>query len=89
MLLRDIWPSPAEVQEVIASSVRREMFVERYARVLEGDDRWRALPTPTGERFAWRADSTYVRRPPYRPWNHAVQISNKLLRECIRKVNKG
>ena len=46
-------------------AVGSEMFVEKYADVFKGDDRWRALPTPEGERFAWEDDSTYIRKPPF------------------------
>jgi aconitate hydratase len=63
--LADIWPSPREVQDVIDSAVSAEMFAKDYADVFTGDERWRSLPTPTGQTFAWDADSTYVRRPPY------------------------
>jgi aconitate hydratase len=63
--LHDIWPTQAEVDEVINSSISADMFTSRYADVFAGDDTWRSLPTPTGETFAWDADSTYVRRPPY------------------------
>jgi aconitate hydratase A / 2-methylisocitrate dehydratase len=63
--LRDIWPSPAEVAEVVQSAVAAEMFSRDYADVFEGDDRWRALPVPEGDTFAWDGASTYVRHPPY------------------------
>jgi aconitate hydratase len=63
--LRDIWPSPAEVQEVIGSAISAEMFSKDYADVFAGDERWQSLPTPTGNVFEWDADSTYVRKPPY------------------------
>jgi aconitate hydratase len=63
--LRDIWPSSAEVEAVVGSAVRSDMFRSRYADVLTGDERWRALPVPAGDRFAWDPGSTYVRRPPY------------------------
>src|SRR5207342_3609410 len=63
--LRDIWPAPAEVAEVVQEAVAAEMFTRDYADVFEGDDRWRALPVPSGDTFAWDGDSTYVRRPPY------------------------
>ena len=63
--LRDIWPTDAEIGEVVASSIRSEMYSEDYADVFTGDERWQNLPTPTGEVFAWDPDSTYVRRPPY------------------------
>ncbi len=63
--LRDLWPSPADVADVVRSAVAAEMFSRDYADVFEGDDRWRALPAPGGDTFAWDADSTYVRHPPY------------------------
>ncbi|HEY7226467.1 MAG TPA: aconitate hydratase AcnA [Micromonosporaceae bacterium] len=63
--LRDIWPSPKEVQEVIDSAVSSEMFGKDYSDVFAGDERWRSLPTPTGQTFTWDASSTYVRKPPY------------------------
>ena len=63
--LADIWPSAQEVAEVINSSIDAEMFTSRYADVFAGDEHWRNLPTPDGATFAWDADSTYVRKPPY------------------------
>ncbi|HEV2346829.1 MAG TPA: aconitate hydratase AcnA [Actinocrinis sp.] len=63
--LRDIWPAPAEVQEVIGSAISAEMFAHDYSDVFAGDERWQSLPTPTGNIFEWDADSTYVRKPPY------------------------
>jgi aconitate hydratase len=65
VLLRDLWPSPAQVEEVIGASLSQDLFSSDYADVFTGDERWRSLPTPTGETFAWDPDSTYVRRPPY------------------------
>ena len=47
------------------SSVKSEMFREQYAHVFDGDERWRSLPIPTGERFEWTDDSTYIRNPPF------------------------
>ena len=63
--LADVWPSPAEVQATIDSSIGEEMYRETYADVFTGDPAWRELPVPEGELFAWDPDSTYVRRPPY------------------------
>ena len=63
--LRDLWPSPQEVQEVITSTVRSEMFRRIYADVYTGDEQWRALPEPEGELYAWEQSSTYIRLPPY------------------------
>jgi aconitate hydratase len=65
VFLRDIWPTPEQVQATIDASIDRQMFTDDYADVFAGDDRWRALPTPEGDTFAWDADSTYVRKPPY------------------------
>lgn len=63
--LRDIWPSPQEIQEVIAATIDEKMFSEGYAQVFEGDEHWRSLPTPQGQTFAWEESSTYVQHPPY------------------------
>jgi aconitate hydratase len=63
--LRDVWPSPEEVEEVIASAITADMFSRDYADVYAGDERWRSLPTPTGDTFDWEDSSTYVRKPPY------------------------
>jgi aconitate hydratase len=65
VFLRDIWPDSAEVQATIDSSISKEMFTHQYASVFEGDERWRTLPTPTGDVFEWDDASTYVRKPPY------------------------
>ena len=65
VFLKDIWPSPAEIQAVIDSSISSEMFTKDYATVFEGDHRWKSLDTPTGKTFEWDANSTYVRKPPY------------------------
>src|SRR5262249_55298870 len=61
----DIWPSPADIAAVVRDAVAAEMFTRDYADVFEGDDRWRALPGPSGDTFAWGPGSPYVRRPPY------------------------
>jgi aconitate hydratase len=63
--LRDIWPSTAEVDEVVGEAVESAMYTRRYADVFTGDERWAGLATPTGDRFAWDDDSTYVQRPPF------------------------
>ncbi|HUJ08086.1 MAG TPA: aconitate hydratase AcnA, partial [Streptosporangiaceae bacterium] len=63
--LADIWPSPAEVEEVVHGSVAPEMFSRDYADVFAGDERWQDLDVPGGEVFEWDESSTYVRRPPY------------------------
>jgi aconitate hydratase len=63
--LKDIWPSPQEIQSVIDASISSEMFKKDYATVFEGDHRWKSLATPTGKIFEWDLKSTYVRKPPY------------------------
>ena len=65
VFLKDIWPSPTEVQQIIDSSIDEGMFAKGYEGVFDGDDRWRALETPEGSTFEWAEDSTYVRKPPY------------------------
>ncbi|NDF10469.1 MAG: aconitate hydratase AcnA, partial [Actinobacteria bacterium] len=63
--LKDIWPSPSEIQSVIDSSISSDMFKKDYASVFDGDHRWKSLDTPTGKTFEWDPKSTYVRKPPY------------------------
>jgi aconitate hydratase len=63
--LRDIWPSAKEVDDLVRSSIKSAMFHKEYGEVFTGDDRWRGLPVPAGDRFAWEPDSTYIRRAPY------------------------
>jgi aconitate hydratase len=65
VFLKDIWPTQHEIQEIIQKSVRAEMFTRNYASVFEGDENWKGLDTPEGDRFAWSDDSTYVKEPPY------------------------
>lgn len=65
VFLKDIWPTPAEIQATIESSISSETFAREYASVFAGDERWTSLPTPTGNTFEWDATSTYVRKPPY------------------------
>ncbi len=63
--LTDIWPSPDEIRSVIGTSIDPELFRRTYAVVFEGDQRWRALPVPLGDRYAWDDASTYVAKPPF------------------------
>ncbi len=63
--LRDIWPSSQEVDEAVRSHLKPEVFRAQYENVLQGNERWNALPTPEGELFAWDAASTYVQEPPF------------------------
>jgi aconitate hydratase len=62
--LRDIWPAEREIQQAMRA-IDAEMFREKYRNVFEGDARWRALPAPSGERYAWDPNSTYIRHPPF------------------------
>jgi aconitate hydratase len=63
--LRDIWPTPDEVEKTMRSSVSSDMFQKEYADVFTGDQNWRALPIPEGDLYAWDAKSTYIKHPPY------------------------
>ncbi|MGD1210495.1 MAG: aconitate hydratase AcnA [Candidatus Acidiferrales bacterium] len=63
--LRDIWPTPQEVESTMRSSVTSEMFRKEYADVFTGDEHWRALPVPEGDLYAWDDKSTYIKNPPY------------------------
>ena len=65
VFLADIWPSLDEIREVIGSAIDPELFRRTYAVVFEGDERWRALPIPDGDRYAWDAASTYIAKPPF------------------------
>jgi aconitate hydratase len=65
VFLRDIWPGPDEVRDAVAAAITDEQFTTQYGRIWDGDEHWRALPTPTGPVYDWAADSTYVREPPF------------------------
>ncbi len=65
VMLADVWPSHAEVREVMAASIDPALFRETYETVFEGDEQWRALPIPAGDRYAWDEGSTYVASPPF------------------------
>jgi aconitate hydratase len=65
VFLADIWPAPEEIRSAIADSIDPELFRRTYATVFEGDDRWRALPIPSGDRYAWLDDSSYISKPPF------------------------
>jgi aconitate hydratase len=63
--LKDIWPSPEEVESLIESSINTDMFTSEYGSIFDGDARWQELDTPSGNVFEWDDQSTYVRKPPY------------------------
>ncbi|MCB5165533.1 aconitate hydratase AcnA [Streptomyces bambusae] len=65
VFLKDIWPSEAEVNDVVANAIGEDMFSKSYQDVFAGDAQWQALSIPTGNTFEWDAESTYVRKPPY------------------------
>ncbi|MBC7985319.1 MAG: aconitate hydratase AcnA [Sphingomonadaceae bacterium] len=65
VFLADIWPSDAEVREVMDANVDRDMFVDRYADVFDGDAQWRAIEVEPSDTYQWRSGSTYVQNPPY------------------------
>jgi aconitate hydratase len=65
VFLRDIWPTTAEIEEVVGTAIASDMFTTDYADVFAGDERWQSLPTPEGRTFTWDPKSTYVRKPPY------------------------
>jgi aconitate hydratase len=65
VFLKDIWPSAAEVEDVIRTAITSEMFTNDYSDVFAGDEQWKSLPTPEGDTFEWDPESTYVRKPPY------------------------
>ena len=65
VLLRDIWPAPAEIVASMADAITEEQFVREYMHIWDGDERWMSLPTPTGPVFAWDPASTYTQEPPF------------------------
>lgn len=65
VFLKDIWPSPAEVEDVISQAIGSDIFASEYSDVFLGDERWQSLPTPEGDVFEWDENSTYVRKAPY------------------------
>jgi aconitate hydratase len=65
VMLADLWPSAEEIADVVAEQVRSEIFTRNYASVFDGDEQWRSLPVPAGDRYAWDPASTYVALPPF------------------------
>jgi aconitate hydratase len=65
VFLADIWPSPAEVNELVESAVRSDMFTSTYEEIFDGDERWASLEVPSGDRYVWDPSSTYVHQPPF------------------------
>jgi aconitate hydratase len=65
VFLRDIWPSAKEIKDTMAAALKPELFTSRYGKVFDGDEAWQALPVPSGSRYAWDKNSTYVQEPPF------------------------
>jgi aconitate hydratase len=65
VMLADLWPTAEEIKKVIAESIDPELFRATYSVVFEGDHRWKALPIPSGDRYAWEESSTYIAKPPF------------------------
>src|SRR5438477_491494 len=65
IFLRDVWPTAAEVNDVVAKAVKPSMFQQTYAVVFEGDERWKKLEVPLGQTYVWDSASTYIKEPPY------------------------
>jgi aconitate hydratase len=63
--LKDVWPTQEEIQKTMLRAVTSEAFRKQYASVFDGDERWKTLPVPGGDRFAWDDTSTYIRKPPF------------------------
>ena len=76
VFLREIWPSPKEVQDVVAKSVRREMFEKEYAEVFAGDQHWNSIHVPSGDLYEWSDRSTYIKRAPYFDQTAAGQLND-------------
>jgi len=65
VFLKDIWPSPEEVNEVVAKAITQEMYLTEYGKIFDGDRFWKTMPSPTGLSYAWDPSSTYVQEPPF------------------------
>jgi aconitate hydratase len=63
--LRDIWPTPQEIESTVRDSVTSEMYAKEYANVYEGDAHWKSMPVPEGDLYKWDAKSTYIKQPPF------------------------
>ncbi|HKV26423.1 MAG TPA: aconitate hydratase AcnA [Candidatus Acidoferrum sp.] len=63
--LRDIWPTPQEIEKTVRASVTSEMYTKEYGNVFEGDAHWKSMPTPQGDLYKWDSKSTYIKQPPF------------------------
>ncbi|MFT5051125.1 MAG: aconitate hydratase [Chlamydiales bacterium] len=65
VFLKDVWPSSAEIQEVLGATINAEMYQDSYSAVFKGGESWNAIEVPEGDTYAWQSDSTYVKHPPF------------------------
>ncbi len=65
VFLKDIWPTPDEVNEVIGGAITQEMYTSEYGKIFDGDRFWKTMPSPTGPLYDWDPSSTYVQEPPF------------------------
>ncbi|HMI53481.1 MAG TPA: aconitate hydratase AcnA [Candidatus Saccharimonadales bacterium] len=65
VFLKDIWPTPQEIESTVRASVTSEQYRKEYAEAFEGDAKWKALPIPVGDIYQWDPKSTYIKMPPY------------------------
>ena len=87
--LRDIWPTPEEVEETVRTAVSTEMYRKEYGEVFEGDERWRGLPVPEGDLYAWDEKSTYIKRPPFFEDMPKTPPQLSDIRRCARAGHAG
>jgi aconitate hydratase len=87
VFLRDVWPTAEEVRDAAAGAISPEQFRREYGRIFDGDERWNALPSPTGAMYAWDAGSTYVREPPFfDDLDGAPALTDVVGARCLVKV---
>jgi aconitate hydratase len=86
VFLQDLWPDPKEVADLIGASISQDQFDSEYAKIWDGDDRWRALPTPAGAVYEWNDSSTYVREPPFFTGEKAVAVGDIAGARALVKV---
>jgi aconitate hydratase len=65
VFLREIWPSPEEIEQTVRSAVKTSMYSKEYGEIFEGDERWKSLPVPEGDLYKWEENSTYIKLPPF------------------------
>ncbi|HKE09739.1 MAG TPA: aconitate hydratase AcnA [Candidatus Acidoferrum sp.] len=65
VFLREIWPTPQEVESTVRAAVSTEQYRKEYGEVFEGDARWKGMPVPEGDLYKWEDSSTYIKLPPY------------------------